>query len=232
MSSPAKVRNAARIRGENSPAGDSCRKWLESFSGLRRDGGQPPSPVISGRPLIWRVQGRHKGEERVPRFCLREIGSGTGGTWSGETLSTGRLYRKSTPGRRGMLLAGGVAGAEPPHKGGPNRPDRPKMQRSAVCGQRSVFGQCIGDGCKGWTWPGLYSGHAKVRPHSMTHTKLPGSVQFGWWERPPTRGRVCFLERPRNYAFCNQYSYHMAAHQLATRQEVDPAGAARDLRPA
>jgi len=28
-----------------------------------------------------------------------------------------------------MLLAGGVAGAEPPHKGGPNRPDRPKERR-------------------------------------------------------------------------------------------------------
>ena len=47
-----------------------------------------------------------------------------GGTWVGETLSTGHLLRISTPGRRGMLLAGGVAGAEPPHKGGPNRPDR------------------------------------------------------------------------------------------------------------
>jgi len=27
-----------------------------------------------------------------------------------------------------MLLGGGVAGAEPPHKGGPNRPDRPELQ--------------------------------------------------------------------------------------------------------
>ena len=30
---------------------------------------------------------------------------------------------------------GGVAGAEPPHKGGPNRPDRPELQWSVVSGQ-------------------------------------------------------------------------------------------------
>ena len=31
---------------------------------------------------------------------------------------------------------GGVAGAEPPHKGGPNRPDRPDLQWFVVSGQR------------------------------------------------------------------------------------------------
>ena len=36
-----------------------------------------------------------------------------------------------------MLLGGGVAGAEPPHKGGPNRPDRPKLQLSVASGQWS-----------------------------------------------------------------------------------------------
>jgi len=30
----------------------------------------------------------------------------------------------------GANMAGGVAGAEPPHKGGPNRPDRPELQWS------------------------------------------------------------------------------------------------------
>ena len=33
---------------------------------------------------------------------------------------------------------GGVAGAEPPHKGGPNRPDRPELQWSVVSGRWSV----------------------------------------------------------------------------------------------
>ena len=36
-------------------------------------------------------------------------------------------------------LGGGVAGAEPPHKGGPNRPDRPKGS-----GQWSVDGGMYG----------------------------------------------------------------------------------------
>ena len=48
---------------------------------------------------------------------------GTGGTWSGWKPSIRHLLRKTTPGRVGSR--GGVAGAEPPHKGGPNRPDRP-----------------------------------------------------------------------------------------------------------
>ena len=52
---------------------------------------------------------------------------GTGGTWSGWTPSIRHLLRISTPGRVGSR--GGVAGAEPPHKGGPTRPDRPKARR-------------------------------------------------------------------------------------------------------
>ena len=35
------------------------------------------------------------------------------------------------------VVGGGVAGAEPPHKGGPTRPDRPEMQWSVVSGQWS-----------------------------------------------------------------------------------------------
>ena len=35
---------------------------------------------------------------------------------------------------------GGVAGAEPPHKGGPDRPDRPELQWSVISDQWSVGG--------------------------------------------------------------------------------------------
>ena len=35
----------------------------------------------------------------------------------------------------GGFRRGGVAGAEPPHKGGPNRPDRPELQWSVVSSQ-------------------------------------------------------------------------------------------------
>ncbi len=80
-----------------------CRRQAWPYSGVRQLG------RVRGQ-----AQGRHL---RGP--------DGTGGTWSGQTPSIRHLLRISTPGRRGMLLAGGVAGAEPPHKGGPNRPDRP-----------------------------------------------------------------------------------------------------------
>jgi len=59
-------------------------------------------------------------------------------SWWGESWAdTGRLFRiahtlATTRGCR----RGGVAGAEPPHKGGPNRPDRPEKQWLVVSGQR------------------------------------------------------------------------------------------------
>ena len=70
---------------------------------------------------------------------------GAVGTWSGGTLSKRHLSPISTSGRGGMLLGGGVAGAKPPHKGGPNRPDRTS---AVVSGQWSVVsGQWLEDEC-------------------------------------------------------------------------------------
>ncbi len=85
--------------------------------GMRGGGGRYCGPAFRG------AQGRHvRGSD------------GTGGTWSGWTFSIGHPSPMSTPGRVGSR--GGVAGAEPPHKGGPNRPDRPELQWSVVSGQR------------------------------------------------------------------------------------------------
>ena len=53
--------------------------------------------------------------------------------------------------RYGADRRGGVAGAEPPHKGGPNRPDRPELQWSVVSGQlprRIVWSGCRGERAK------------------------------------------------------------------------------------
>ena len=49
-----------------------------------------------------------------------------------------------------MLLAGGVAGAEPPHKGGPNRPDRPEMQFLVLSCQFLVNCFVRGGQMEGW----------------------------------------------------------------------------------
>jgi len=59
MSSPAKARRAAQIWGGSSLAGNPCQRWLEMFTGLWREGGQPASPALPGSPLIWGAQGRH-----------------------------------------------------------------------------------------------------------------------------------------------------------------------------
>ena len=88
--------------------------------------------------------------------CLRWMTLGTrhDGGWGGKSGRSGssRSYYGHT--RCGGRFRGGVAGAEPPHKGGPTRPDRPEKQGLGDRGQGLVFGRCIGDGCAGWTWVG------------------------------------------------------------------------------
>ena len=68
----------------------------------------------------------------LPRLsCLRwhMLGiyhdAGWGG-WKPGRRETTTSYHPHT--RYGADRRGGVAGAEPPHKGGPNRPDRPELQ--------------------------------------------------------------------------------------------------------
>jgi len=61
---------------------------------------------------------------------LRLLGfDGTGGAWVGGVLSVGHVSNIGTRSGEACCRRGGVAGAEPPHKGGPNRPDRPKARR-------------------------------------------------------------------------------------------------------
>ena len=87
--------------GESVPAvaGTVYSLWARRSAGARS--GRTVESVSWGG-----CEGRHKGEERVERseervsrFCLSEIGSGTDGAWFGETLSIGHLSPISTPGR-------------------------------------------------------------------------------------------------------------------------------------
>ena len=68
----------------------------------------------------------------LAHFWILPLGGGV--AWA----DTGRQFRIAHPlaTTRGCRR-GGVAGAEPPHKGGPNRPDRPEGQWSVVSGQLS-----------------------------------------------------------------------------------------------
>ena len=53
---------------------------------------------------------------------------GTGGRGLAGHLRLGTCYEYRRPVEQACCRRGGVAGAEPPHKGGPNRPDRPEKQ--------------------------------------------------------------------------------------------------------
>ena len=55
---------------------------------------------------------------------LPRCGVGGGETWSQRVVKAILAHT-----RCGGCFRGGVAGAEPPHKGGPNRPDRPNATR-------------------------------------------------------------------------------------------------------
>ena len=84
----------------------------------RRVGAKPGLTVAS---VSWGCEGRHR--------------AGTGGDLLGLAgpglaghLRLGTCYEYRHEVGEGCCRRGGVAGAEPPHKGGPNRPDRPRLQ--------------------------------------------------------------------------------------------------------
>ncbi|MCY3899331.1 MAG: hypothetical protein OXF86_12195, partial [Caldilineaceae bacterium] len=79
---------------------------------------------------------------------------------------------------------GGVAGAEPPHKGGPTRPDRRELQWSVVSGQWSDgkdgalrASELIAD----WIWLHCYPRDWKIRPNIGMHSGMGICLTFGWW---------------------------------------------------
>ena len=74
-------------------------------------------------------EGRHKAGTYGDLMAL--AGRGLAGHFR---LGTCHQYRH--PVDQACCRRGGVAGAEPPHKGGPNRPDRPELQWLVVSGQR------------------------------------------------------------------------------------------------
>ena len=69
--------------------------------------------------------------------CLRRLTPGyepRRGVRGSSVAAGGQGRIAHTLAAAGGFRRGGVAGAEPPHKGGPNRPDRPELQWSVVSG--------------------------------------------------------------------------------------------------
>ena len=70
----------------------------------------------------WKVcEGSHKA-------CPYRILIGLEGPGSKKLARMDTCYEYRHTVDEACCWGGGVAGAEPPHKGGPNRPDRPEMQ--------------------------------------------------------------------------------------------------------
>ena len=82
-------------------------------------------------PSLGAGRGRHKAG-------TYEDLMGLAGRGLARRLRLGTCYEYRDQVGEACCRRGGVAGAEPPHKGGPNRPDRPEVQWSVVSGQWSV----------------------------------------------------------------------------------------------
>ena len=108
---------------ESAVAGVFYRLWARRIAG-----GWPGRTVasVSGGGC----EGRHKAGTCGGLMGL--AGRGMAGY-----LQLGTRHQCRHPVDEACCRRGGVAGAEPPHKGGPNRPDRPKLQWSVVSGQWS-----------------------------------------------------------------------------------------------
>ncbi len=128
--------------------GVSCRGRRERICGTAVVGGQ--WPVASGQLPVASCQwsgtvGTRRAEPATQTLggiesAVRWRRAGTGHTWW--PSSPGR-WRTSWGGAGAVAsLQGGVAGGVPPHKGGPERPDRPK---AATCCQWPVVSR---------RWPG------------------------------------------------------------------------------
>ena len=102
--------------GESAPAvaGVVEHLWARRSAGAR--------PGRTAESVSWgRYEGRHKAGTYRELTGLKER-SGANPSRAGARLDCGHQVGEA------CCRRGGVAGAEPPHKGGPNRPDRPELQ--------------------------------------------------------------------------------------------------------
>ena len=118
--------------GESVPtlAGVDYRLWA------RRSGGAGPGRTEES--VSWGgCEGRHKAGTYWEY-------TGLGGRGLAKLFRLGTWYEYGHQVGEACCRRGGVAGAEPPHKGGPNRPDRPELQWAVISSQWSVKAQIDG----------------------------------------------------------------------------------------
>ena len=128
----------ARVGGRGQGRGLPLRERLRGEGGDGAGGGcgqgrgLPVRERLRGKGETVRVGGEGRGRAGT---CGDLVGLGGGVGWRRSVGWAPVQYRHQVG--EGCCRRGGVAGAEPPHKGGPNRPDRTELQWSVVSGQWS-----------------------------------------------------------------------------------------------
>ena len=146
-------------RGISASGGWRCLPLL-----ARRSAGARPGLTVAS--VSWACEGRHKAGTYRELTGLKER-SVANPSRAGTRPECGHQVGEA------CCRRGGVAGAEPPHKGGPNRPDRPEQQWSVVSGQWSDTAFALPETGTG-TDCGMVEAqrHAKVCPHIGMRTGL------------------------------------------------------------
>ncbi len=130
-------------------------------------------PSLTGRSVDWGGQGWHK---TGPRGEVM----GLAGRGLAKHLLFGTVTNVDTRFGEACCRRGGVAGAEPPHKGGPNRPDRPELQFLVLSFQFLVVrGQfCASAGSELiMRWLGVRSDLRRGEVRTHFGMRPPGAVQ-------------------------------------------------------
>ena len=142
-----------------------CRRQAWPYGGVRQLG---------------RVRGQ--GQDRHLRGLIGLAGRGLARLLR---LGTRHQYRHQVD--EACCRRGGVAGAEPPHKGGPNRPDRPELQGPGVSEPAGV--SRWGGGLWGGGWGRLRGRRGRGGFARLCRRRLLFWGSRGAWERRPSGGR-------------------------------------------
>ena len=124
-----------------------------------------------------------------------------------ELLRHGTCYEWRHQVGEACCRRGGVAGAEPPHKGGPNRPDRPEKQWLVVSGQRRPlhrFKNRVGE----WLWLRCRRSCRKVRTHFEPNPLCQGNRE-PYNTRPSSL--ISLKSQPKFGAFQARPALHIAS---------------------
>ena len=122
--------------------------------------------------IVYRLSGKGRAGTRARRECRSGICGGQAGRGLAGHFRLGTRHQCRHTVDEACCRRGGVAGAEPPHKGGPNRPDR---TTAVVSGQWLVVRGGVlaaSDLMAEWPWFGLGQRYVRVHYHYWDAPKV------------------------------------------------------------